>query len=97
MRRQITCSAPTFVSPTPGDTKNSIMLPSTVTVKNVMVNIITMGFQSGFMEMISIRLRMSSGTSSLMSKVEIIAALITANRNTLVNPVSLCSIVGPGV
>jgi len=91
------CSAPTLLKPAPGLTKNSITLPISVTVTNVIEKIIAIGFQLGFMEMISHRFRISNGTIILISNVEMMATVIAKNRKTLVKPLNLWKNVGPGV
>jgi len=82
--------------PAAGLTNHRNMFPSRVTVKNVIVNMMIIGLRLGFMDAISMTLIRNSGISIRISCVEIIAALMTRKRNTLVNPVSLCRTVGPG-
>ena len=49
------------------------------------------------MDIISARFIKNSGMRILMSYVAMMATVMAMNRKTFVNPVSLCSIVGPGV
>ena len=94
---QMICSAPTLFKPACGLTKNNITLPIKVTVTNVIEKMIRIGFQFGFMEIISHTLRINNGIRILTSNVEMTAIVITRSRNTLVKPLSLWKNVGPGV